>query len=331
MATMPILKPRRDPTHTAEWIEALFFPTIIDRIFHFAPHSSLLAFRATCRSWKDLGERHMVHRIAISHSRGSRVTSSTTTTASGHSIPRQKWLQTKLVREIRHLDVLHWYIPAWIKKTGTISSVRYRPTSASAVVAFYPTAPVTGWWNRSLVWANHIDLEEMGRPKHLTIAIGDKCEAFLTLNGLPESLTIVVCDVHSMPGYYFTLNRLRDFILNILLEGTGNPPLPAAITLVNFSALPSDHLNLNYAGSSLDTEAKAKELRLLLGEAEYRKTAKTLIHEQLVETIRGRLHERGTVPEHAVELLSAIRSISMEEWSREVGEDEVRWATELAC
>lgn len=321
---MPIRKPRRDPTHTAGWLEALFFPTIIDRIFNYAPHESLLVLRATCRSWKDLSEGHMVHSIVVSRRPDSRVTSCSVSTASGHSIPRRKWLDTKLVREIRHLDVLHWYIPAWIKKTDAINSVRYRPTGASAVLAFYPTVPVTAWWNRSLDTSNDVDLEGMGRPKHLTIAIGSDCQTLPDLLELPESLTVVLCEDPDITCN-LTIEILCWFISEILLEAASKAR-SLAITLVDFEAYfppPSDLILLRLRIYRGDQEFRA------LWEGEYRELSKVLIHEQLIE-VRPQLHESGTTAERAIELLETVRSITMEEWREEVGEDEVRWATELA-
>lgn len=137
---MPRKQPRRNPKNTAGAFEALFFPELVDRIFDFAPCQALLVLRAVCQSWKYRADCRLVGHVIVSNV-GKYYSNRWTATTPYGPIPHRNWHKTKITKHVTHVDILGNYQPAWVKKLPQLKAMRHAGYTFGPVKTYYPPTP----------------------------------------------------------------------------------------------------------------------------------------------------------------------------------------------
>jgi hypothetical protein len=326
---MPIRKPRRNPKATAQALEALFFPEIIDTIFENAPRASLLVLRRVCKNWRHRADRCLVRHVFLPFQTGPDEERRPRVIPDG-KFPRANWHRTKMAESSGCIDLREsWLAPPWVSRLPGVEVIRHQ------------------WWpsRRSALC---IRSSEPGRPLRLvgspsgcapatTLAFSLMSDRFelpdfnmLLLDGLPgTSLTVIA--IAPLPATLEQSPWLDGLVLDRLGRFLGHHLTQAyhrgasfSVTLVNLSSwynLLVYRRNFVFDGRCL-LQSSHFTTTLLEGEERPCKSD---------DDVRAKVgpYVAHSIPQEArTRLLKEIAFLSLDEYRDKVGDAQLKFETE---
>lgn len=327
---MPVPKPRRDPTQTAEAFEALYYPEIIDRIFDNAPRDFLLDLRKVCKAWKARSDELLVNHVQVrSAFYGGGPNRWDASTPNGN-IPRRNWHNcSTVVKRIKVLDMFKGTYPPWVRHIDTLDMLRYIPASGVSFL-LRPSGQIelTNADNELVLPSADPAIEE------LVLCIGTAAYRMPSKHLLPRFQTVtVVCLAPPSPsnkGHPFKNSKGRLFVeLVCWIAGELSRldrAAPFSINLVNcdsWFSIPDSR----YGPNGYDDLWPAYYYGKFHRPDNLRKIYRS--QDELKEAIQASTVTSSTDPTKTV--LDSLSFLTLDEYRAKVGDDRLKWATELVA